>query len=381
MDIGLKELIKSLQDSDLQQFISITNKYNIFNVLHMEREETKLHSMFLADLLNPIGKHDLGSLPLKLFFENVLKKLNISNVNFDSFKINTETSLGEKDIESLVPKGGRLDILIENETHVISIENKIYANDQAYQLTRYFNSLHSKYSNKKIYLIYLNLTGKDPSEISIRKNKTRIEYLEKDKDFYVISYKQIIKDWLVKIPKHDNNNAFNTVLSQYIDVIKTMIRRFEMLDKIQTFLNTNDKYNNFKSLCFIADYITSIEYRFITNFIKSVEDNIENKDILKSRIEKNDKSNFLIVEYKLNGNKIIFKYLYKNHKLYFGVNGKNIELDGFEYIKESNSDFTQKRKIIFEERNNPEKQHNDKDEIVNEIAYYFNQIINKYMTL
>ena len=57
---------------EVKRKYSIANNYNIFSVLNMERDETKLHSAIIADLLNPNGRHELGSEPLILFLKNAL---------------------------------------------------------------------------------------------------------------------------------------------------------------------------------------------------------------------------------------------------------------------------------------------------------------------
>ncbi|RXJ73517.1 hypothetical protein CS022_09830 [Veronia nyctiphanis] len=43
-------------------------KYNLFNVLRSAHDEVRLHSRFLADLLNPEGRHQHGRSFLELFF-------------------------------------------------------------------------------------------------------------------------------------------------------------------------------------------------------------------------------------------------------------------------------------------------------------------------
>src|SRR5205807_4940553 len=43
--------------------------FNIFRALHIERRETKLHSRFLAELLDPRGSHSQGFSFLTSFLE------------------------------------------------------------------------------------------------------------------------------------------------------------------------------------------------------------------------------------------------------------------------------------------------------------------------
>ena len=330
---------------------SIINTYNIFSVLSMERDETKLHSAIIADLLNPNGMHELGSVPLILFLKNALSKLNIPIDDIDSYKVETEFDLGRKNIEIIKPTGGRLDILLESNTTIIAIENKIFASDQEYQLTRYANSLEKLFPKKNRYLIYLNPKGKLPSKISIYRDKEKSSLLKNSFDYHVISYRNEVLNWLRLI--ESTNDTFRSVISQYIDVIMKMIRRFEMLDTINDSIVENNIFNfdSFNSLCFIADNIKSIESKFINSFINSIEEEVrcEYSFISKDRNEINSKH--IIIEYIINENKVIYKYLYASHELFFGVKGNTIKLSGFDYMQKNNkSDFSQRRKITIDNK-------------------------------
>ena len=43
--------------------------FNIFNVIGLSSEEVRLHSAFIAELLNPQGSHGVGNLFLKEFLK------------------------------------------------------------------------------------------------------------------------------------------------------------------------------------------------------------------------------------------------------------------------------------------------------------------------
>ena len=55
------------------------NDFNIFTTLLSVHDEVRLHSRFLAAMLNPKGSHAQGSLFLKLFLQPILPE----NFNFD----------------------------------------------------------------------------------------------------------------------------------------------------------------------------------------------------------------------------------------------------------------------------------------------------------
>lgn len=108
--------------------------FNVFNVLGLSSEEVRLHSAFVAELLNPNGKHGMGQAFLVAF----LKEVNIPTKFINPQKVNVpivERSIGNKTDTD----GGRIDIVIEDGNHAVIIENKIYASDQDNQLLRYFN--------------------------------------------------------------------------------------------------------------------------------------------------------------------------------------------------------------------------------------------------
>lgn len=65
------------------------SKFNIFQVLKIEEEELK-HSLFIAELLNPKGRHGLGSQFLKLFLE----KVKIADFDIESTTVKTEKHIG-----------------------------------------------------------------------------------------------------------------------------------------------------------------------------------------------------------------------------------------------------------------------------------------------
>ena len=44
-------------------------KFNIFNILNLSQDETKLHTPFIAELLNPKGSHGMNDAFLREFIE------------------------------------------------------------------------------------------------------------------------------------------------------------------------------------------------------------------------------------------------------------------------------------------------------------------------
>ncbi len=217
--------------------------YNIFQILKVESQEVKLHSAFLANLLDSKGSHGQGNSFFKIFVREFnitgFEDLGIADVN-----VNVEENIGEINDEDST--GGRIDIVIKSKNRkIIVIENKIYAKDQKMQLVRY----HNKYPNA--HLLYLTLDGSSPSKISIEKNQG--ESLVLDKDYYCISYEKNILEWLKKCQLEiQSPSLVHTTISQYINLIKYLTNQtMEEKEKqeIVSMLISNPGYmNTIKSL-------------------------------------------------------------------------------------------------------------------------------------
>lgn len=164
----------------------------------MERNEVKIHSRFLADLLNPKGSHGQKDVFLKKFVE----RFGIETFDTIKTKVDVEFFIGQV----TECTGGRMDILIRCEEKVVMIENKIYAIEQPNQLTRDRNYR----PNGKLF--YLTLNGKESEDKNIDKN-----------DYECISYENDILNWLEECRKESvsipNLREANT---HYINLIKKL---------------------------------------------------------------------------------------------------------------------------------------------------------------
>lgn len=182
--------------------------FNIFNTLGFHSDEVRIHSPFIAELLNPKGSHGSAALFLKSFLE-------IINVEEDYINVNhCSTNILERVIGPITEKeGGRIDIIIEDGNHAIIIENKIYAGDQKKQMLRYNNYGKKNFPNG-FKLIYLTLDGHEPEEYTLGKDKY---------EYKVLSYKKEIIMWLEKC--HDiakGKYQVQSILKQYTTLIKQL---------------------------------------------------------------------------------------------------------------------------------------------------------------
>lgn len=200
--------------------------FNIFRLLGIEDKEVKLHSRFIAELLDPKGSHDQKTAFLKMFLEQVVKPLKSDSLPEESkTKVHKEYYIGPVKIkgeEGEESEGGRIDIFISDETRHISIENKIWAGEGEYQTTRYCN--HEPDSNLVLFLTPL---GKQAST---------------DKA-YLISYKKDILPWLESCQKHCADlPILRETIKQYIITIKGLtggLTMQEMNKKLKRLMKKN----------------------------------------------------------------------------------------------------------------------------------------------
>ena len=187
--------------------------FNIFRVLGIEDKEVKLHSRFIAELLNPKGSHDQGMVFLKMFLEQVVDPLLPDSFpegckarpDENRAEVYTEHSIGPVKIkgeEGEESKGGRIDIFITDRTRHVSIENKIKEPEQEdYQITRYCN-----HETDRNLVLFLTPQGDEAST---------------KKKYHPISYKEHILPWLESCHKHCADlPILRETIKQYIITIK-----------------------------------------------------------------------------------------------------------------------------------------------------------------
>lgn len=156
--------------------------FNVFEVLRLQRDEVRLHSSFIAALLDPKGPHGLKTKLLESFLQ-VMKADDILH-DLDTVHVEREMFIGQ--ITKSGEEGGRMDIvLMDKHKNAIVIENKIDARDQPKQLHRYDNYCKKRFKKYRIY--YLTKWGVAPSGESCG---------GKEFDYWTASYNEDILSWL-----------------------------------------------------------------------------------------------------------------------------------------------------------------------------------------
>lgn len=215
--IHLKSLFSGLNaiNTKRQAYIKANAPYfNIFDIMRYGHYETRLHTPFLVHLLSPDGHHQLENLFLKLFIDKIFS--------------NTFDFAGLKDIEvyeEFQSSGldGRIDIFLKfrykQESFFAAIENKIDANDQPHQLTRYYDFLRMQSSRPSHHrLIYLTKYGDKPS-IPYSIDEGNYNSLSKAGVLILFSYRSDISCLIKQILQGKNPQPVNEILNQYLKTL------------------------------------------------------------------------------------------------------------------------------------------------------------------
>jgi PD-(D/E)XK nuclease superfamily len=191
--------------------------FNIFSVLKIERREVKLHTRFIAELLDPSGSHGQRDLFLKFFFE---KAASCGLKPPEKLEWEWEVKIEEPiNVEREEKESRRLDIVLRcpNAKFIAVIENKIDAEEQPEQLSTYlrwleFEDQKSSYSERN--LIFLTLDGgcsKEPEATRISQDK-----------YVCLSYREHVRLWLETCLREVQAPTLRFAIEQYLQIIRKL---------------------------------------------------------------------------------------------------------------------------------------------------------------
>ncbi|MDE6006930.1 MAG: PD-(D/E)XK nuclease family protein [Muribaculaceae bacterium] len=106
--LGAIDYLLSIAKEKDQQALIRGENYNVFDIIGLTTNEVKLHSSFIADLLNPRGLHGLGIKPLKHFLD--ILNLQMNDEDLSDAEVIKEYHIGN--ISDDYTWGGNIDILI-----------------------------------------------------------------------------------------------------------------------------------------------------------------------------------------------------------------------------------------------------------------------------
>ncbi len=292
-------------------------QYNLFSVLRSESDEVRLHSRFLADLLNPEGSHQYGANFLTVLLERLGLTLS-GQISVD---------IEYKDI----------DILIHSKSCAVIIENKIYAGDQPKQLARYYQLMRDE-GYTDIKLVYLTLDGAPPSESSTDglSEKLLAEHL------VLLSYEDDIYKMIGRYIEVSATDApLREALIQYKDIIVKLTSKIENKDYMDALKQLLKSDNNLASLptLFNAYQEVLIEYQLdlwqrIGKGVRAEFGPLEKESIVeqpereqyswvKNYVENRRGSKYINIITKLNGYDDTYLIVEQDHRIYFGIYCEN----------------------------------------------------------
>lgn len=244
--------------------------FNIFEMLGQSSREMT-HSAFIAGLLNPKCNHGIGTKFLDLFLE----RFNIHNFDSASAEVIVEKDYGIEREENGKHLGGRIDIFVQDKNdNIIVIENKIYANDQDYQLERYWNS-----TDRKATIFYLTLDGHEPSKNSCG-NIPKACYT-------CISYSEI-KQWLADCKaSKECNPDISFAITHYMNNLDSLISDFELEKLItQSFQNLRFALAVGKQADTIREKIREHFMDWFAEYIKQMLEQTDTPNVYSEKKEK-----------------------------------------------------------------------------------------------
>lgn len=250
--------------------------YNIFNDLGFMSDEVHLHSMFLANLLNPKGSHGQRGKFLEAFLKMLQKTF--PAISADSLEI--DTTIASVEVEKYIGRqtdseDGRIDIYLTDGKHSIIIENKIYAVDQHHQMLRYRNygmSQKGDDTEKSFVLIYLTLDGCSPSKESLGEDL-------KENDIVCLSYKSDIRGWLDRcVELASRTPLVRETINQYISTIDILTNN--VMEDNKDLLDILCKEENLDAVFDIIDSKENLINHIINDeFIPKLKDLAEDKGL------------------------------------------------------------------------------------------------------
>lgn len=250
----IKEFLGKFQEVRKKYFKEeIPEEFNIFRAMRNDTDEVRLHSRFIASLLDPYAPHGMDDYPLRMFLETIGMGYDILEEEY----LDVQPGYEDKN------EYENIDILIKSDTHAIIIENKINHFDTNHeevyvradgkrkligQLERYYYVItkddHCPPENTEV--IYLTKDGKLPSLTST--GGTNPYFPELAGKVRCISYPQHIRPWLHKLLSYKNlNPLLRYEIEQYIQIIDDMtitdeeVKENNELQEIFGSMNTEER--------------------------------------------------------------------------------------------------------------------------------------------
>ncbi|EHO15855.1 hypothetical protein HMPREF9623_01766 [Stomatobaculum longum] len=219
-------------------------EFNIFRVQRILNDEVKICRL-IRELLDPKGSHGQGSVFLRLFLETLgwAKIRQIAGEDYDKATVAGEV---------LIKNDRRIDLLIRIGKYMLPIEAKVYATDQEWQCSDYYNFAVSYDPDVVIY--YLTPDGHEPSDSS--KNGL------KDAQIQCISFAKEIIDWLTTCIKADALEQIHPVreiLIQFREILKQLTGKEEGKVAMEIMNQISSSRDNFEAAEKVASVLAAVK--------------------------------------------------------------------------------------------------------------------------
>lgn len=254
---SMREILNAIiGDENFQEMSYLLSRPNFFTIFGVEKSE-KMHTCFIFWFLNPKSNHNLGSLPLELFFKLLKKKSGkpfvLENLNIPELEVSKEYDIGNHE--------GRLDIYAENEKLVLVIENKIEASEtyneklRKYQTDVYFEQFEKEAVEKEKFYVYLR-----PFESNILRNE----------NFICITYQNFFDAVIDKCIDYSNIDAeTKNILEQYMLCLSSQSNHiaYTMRDLATKIYEKHEgRFNAFRSMMAKTERSKEVNL-FLTNMV------------------------------------------------------------------------------------------------------------------
>lgn len=202
----IKQILHSHQKDISEYNRSNAPEWNIYRILGVERYEVIFHTLLLAELISPRGRHGQGGLFLTSFLR-MIGSLSEYEVTHPSWYVRRETE--------------SIDLRIGNDVlhKAVFIENKIDTDAHDGQLSRYYVLWKEQYPNGGVFS-YLTINGNSPSDSGFDTPQSRAEV--EATPLKLLSYKKDIQPWLANIVDRIEPQKLKQSVVQYIQTINNL---------------------------------------------------------------------------------------------------------------------------------------------------------------
>ena len=223
--------VRSKLESELNRRYG--KNFNIFEILKIKENQI---SDMIAELLKPSGFHGQGAVFLKLFLEEIFKKIETQTDKCETEENIILPDLNEKFLTSskiereyITDEGKFIDILIrlpefyKDGNLIIAVENKPWAKEQEdtqkdyRQIEHYVKFLEKLKNASKIRDFVFIYLSEDREAYSIDRNEK--ENLKKQGRFLELSYTDFLISWLTLCKKYCNAEKVKLIINDFINWI------------------------------------------------------------------------------------------------------------------------------------------------------------------